>query len=162
MYGAAPASAHHDTTCYTPVNPAWECVTGFALTSAATGRYVSVQSDGTLAANGTHHGWYQHIEYLRMNDWHDNWPEGEWLGMLFSQSAKIASSSGNGGVIRADAGWIGWGQAFRLVFLDYDDVGAYYGIQHLESGKWLTAHSDGRLRADSTFIGWHQAFRYEN
>ncbi|MCW6007239.1 hypothetical protein K1W54_22235 [Micromonospora sp. CPCC 205371] len=162
LFSVSPASADHDFTCYTdpPVDSRSYCLTAGILKSAATGKYVEVMTDGTLAANATHHGWHQHIEFVRLPDW-DEWGEDEWWGLSFSQPGRLASASASGGVLRADSTFIGWYQAFEIHYLDTDSGGAYYSVKHLGSGKWLTAYPDGRLRADSTHVGWNQAFRWE-
>lgn len=162
LVGAAPASADHgDRTCYTqpPVDARSICDFGGAVRSAATGKYVTVQSDGRLTANGTHHGWYQHVEFVYLPEWDNDPTSWNWWALTLSATARLASASGSGGVIRADSTFIGWFQAFEIIYLGTDGAGDYYGIKHLASGKWLTAYDDGRLRADHTFTGWNQAFR---
>jgi hypothetical protein len=132
------------------------CATGGAITSAATGKYLTVAGDATLNVTGTVHGWFQNVEFVFLPDF--GWPC-DWWSLTLSAPTKLASGPNGGGVIRADSTFIGWNQAFSIQLAGSDGAGKYYSIKHLASDRFLTAYSDGRLRADSTFVGWNQAFR---
>jgi len=158
IVAAGPAAAEEINCFGEPVDSRSLCYIGGSIQSAATGKWIGVGSGGVLNAAGLVHGWYQHIRFDYMLDWDGG--ACAWWTLEFAVNSRIASAPASGGIVRADSTFIGWYQAFRISWLGHDELGAYYGVQHLASGKWLSAGNDGSLLANATTVpGWWQAFR---